>query len=30
MKERFVEYSDDFEVMQIASPADYGTENIES
>jgi hypothetical protein len=25
-----IEYSDDFEVMQIASPADYGTENIES
>jgi hypothetical protein len=25
-----IEYSDDFEVMQIASPADYGTENIET
>ena len=24
-----IEYSDDFEVMQIASPADYGTVNIE-
>jgi len=23
-----IEYSDDFEVMQIASPADYRTENI--
>jgi hypothetical protein len=25
-----IEYSDDFQVMQIASPADYGTVNIES
>ena len=25
-----IEYSDDFQVMQIASPADYGTQNIES
>jgi hypothetical protein len=25
-----IEYSDDFEVMQIAFPADYGIENIES
>ena len=25
-----IQYSDDFEVMQIASPADYGTQNIES
>jgi len=25
-----IEYSDDFEVMQFAFPADYGTENIES
>jgi len=25
-----IEYSDDFEVMQIASPADYNTINIES
>jgi hypothetical protein len=25
-----IEYSDDFEVMQIASPADYSTENITS
>ena len=25
-----IEYSDDFEVMQIASPADYGTVSIES
>jgi uncharacterized RmlC-like cupin family protein len=24
-----IEYSDDFQVMQIASPADYGTVNIE-
>jgi hypothetical protein len=24
-----IEYSDDFEVMQIASPADYRTETIE-
>jgi hypothetical protein len=23
-----IEYSDDFEVMQIASPADYRTDNI--
>ena len=28
--QQHIEYSDDFEVMQIASPADYGTENIES
>lgn len=25
-----IEYSDDFQVMQIASPADYGTVSIES
>jgi quercetin dioxygenase-like cupin family protein len=25
-----VEYSDDFEVMQIASPADYRTESVEA
>jgi len=25
-----IQYSDDFEVMQIAAPADYGTHNIES
>jgi len=24
-----IEYSDDFQVMQIAAPADYGTEKIE-
>ena len=25
-----IEYSDDFEVMQIASPADYGTVSLET
>jgi hypothetical protein len=28
--QQHIEYSDDFQVMQIASPADYRTDNVET